>query len=459
MTTFLGDDYLLTSGTGKKIFDAIKNLPILDAHNHANVKEIVENKNYTDIWQVEAATDHYVWELMRKRGVPERLITGDATTNEEKWMALASVFEYIAGNPTYEWIHLDLQRRFGITELVNQGSARRIWDVAKERLSRPEMRPQALLAAMGVEVMCSTDDPADALGHHEALARAAGAPRVRVLPTWRPDKSMNVFKKDFPDYVEMLAARVGRPITDIGGLVSALQETHDYFEARGCKASDHGIQVPFGYDVPAGRADEVFKKRLTGNDLDPAETRDYISYMMHQFAAMNSKSGWVMQIHVGAVRDYRDSLFEELGPDTGGDICDPSIPVVEPVKALLNAFDGKLKVVLFSLDPVHWPAMATIARAFGKDVSLGSAWWFNDSPVGMRRQLEYVGSVDLLANFAGMVTDSRKLMSYGSRTEMFRRVLADVLGAMVEKGQLPEALAAKLARHACYEGPKALFGF
>ncbi|MEX2682495.1 MAG: glucuronate isomerase [Candidatus Sigynarchaeota archaeon] len=456
MTTFLGDEYLFTNGTAKKIFSEIKDLPIIDAHNHANVKEILDNKNYIDIWQVEAATDHYVWELMRKRGVPERLITGDAS-NEEKWHALATVFEDFAGNPTYEWIHLDLQRRLGITAMINKGNAKLIWDHAKARLARPGMKPQDLLVAMRVEVMCSTDDPVDTLEHHEAIATLKGIPRV--LPTWRPDRSMNIFKTDFPDYIKKLEARTRTKIADISGLVSALQATHDYFEVHGCRASDHGIHTPFGYNVPESRADEIFKKRMAGKAVDSDEIRDYISYMMHQYAAMNSKSGWVMQIHVGAVRDYRAVLFENLGPDTGGDICDPAIPLVEPLKALLNAFDGKLKVVLYSLDPVHWPALATITRAFGKDVNLGSAWWFNDSPVGMRRQLEYIGSVDLLANFAGMVTDSRKLMSYGSRTEMFRRVLADVLGAMVEKGQVPEVLAIKLARRVCYDGPKEIFGF
>lgn len=456
MASFLGDDYLVTSGTGKKIFASIKDLPILDAHNHANVKEIADNKNYTDIWQVEAATDHYVWELMRKRGVPERLITGDAS-NEEKWHALAAVFEDLVGNPTYEWIHLDLRRRLGITALINKETAKQIWDEAKARLARPGMRPQDLLVAMRVEVMCSTDDPVDMLEHHEVLAKVKGIPRI--LPTWRPDKAMNIFKKDFPDYIKKLEARAGKKIADIAGLVAALQATHDYFEKHGCKASDHGIHTPFGYNVPASRADEIFKKRMAGKELDQSDVRDYISHMMHQFAAMNSKAGWVMQIHLGAVRDYRDVLFNTLGPDTGGDICDPSISLVDPIKALLNAFDGKLKVAIYSLDPVHWPAMATITRAFGKDVNLGSAWWFNDSPIGMKRQLEYVGSVDLLANFAGMVTDSRKLMSYGSRTEMFRRVLADVLGAMVEKGQVPEELAIKLARHVCHEGPRTFFGF
>nr|MDO8112289.1 glucuronate isomerase [Candidatus Sigynarchaeota archaeon] len=235
--------------------------------------------------------------------------------------------------------------------------------------------------------------------------------------------------------------------------------THEYFEKHGCRASDHGIQVPFGYLVFGTRANEIFKKRMAGKDLTPEDVRDYISYMMHQFAEMNSQSGWIMQVHLGAVRDYRTWLLDKLGPDTGGDISDHTTSIVEPLKDLLNAFDNKLKIVLYSIDPNQAPTLATITRAFGKDVNLGAAWWFNDSPVGMKRQLEYIGSVDLLANFAGMVTDSRKLVSYGSRTEMFRRVLSDVLGTMVEKGQVPEQIATKLAKNICYDNPKAMFGF
>lgn len=456
MTTFLGPEYLLSSRSARAIHDEVEGLPVLDAHNHANVQEIARNDNYADIWQVEGATDHYVWELMRKRGVPERLITGDAS-NEEKWMALAGVFEEFAGNPVYEWIHLDLRRRLGIDLLVNEGNSRRIWDESREVLATPSKRPQALLAEMRVEVMCSTDDPVDSLEHHAALAGVPGLPRI--LPTWRPDKAINIAKPDFDAYIQKLESVTGTSCSTIRGLVDALAATHDRFNARGCRASDHGIHVPFGHDVPRDRAGDAFGRRMAGKDLDPGQVRDYVSFMMHRFGEMNAATGWVTQVHVGAVRDYRRALYERLGPDTGGDLSDHLLPIVDPLKDFLNAFDGRLKVVLYSLDPGHWPSLATLARAFGENVNLGAAWWFNDSPVGMRRQLEYIGSVDLLANFAGMVTDSRKLLSYGSRTEMFRRVLADVLGTMVDRGQFPVDLAIKLARRACYDGPKHFFGF
>lgn len=454
---FLDDNYLLTRDSSRRIFNKIKDLPIIDAHNHSDIKEIRENNHYSDIWFVEAATDHYVWELLRKRGVDEKFITGEAT-NKEKWLKLAKVFEDLVGNPTYEWVHLDLKRQFGIELLINEQNAEEIWDQTQAKLKQDGMRPQSLLRSMNVEVMCSTDDPIDLLKDHEALKEQQGLD-TKILPTWRPDKAMNIFKPEYLEYLKKLEDRVKKPITNIDELVVALQETHEYFDRLGTKASDHGVEIPLGYNVPKERAGDVFQKRLSGSELSKQEMQDFMSYMLHQFGKMNAKSGWVMQIHIGAVRDVRDSLYETLGPDTGGDVSDHAIPILSPLKDFLNSFDGKLKVVLYCLDPNHFPTLATLTRAFGKDVSLGAAWWFNDSPIGMRRQLEYIGSVDLLMNYAGMVTDSRKLISYGSRTEVFRRVLSEVLGEMVERGQVPEKLAVRCAEYMCYERKKELFGF
>jgi len=310
---------------------------------------------------------------------------------------------------------------------------------------------------MNVEVMCSTDDPIDSLEFHQQLQGAKNT--ARVLPTWRPDKSMNIFKPDFPEYIHKLEKRVNKEIITIDDLVVALQETHDFFEKMGCKASDHGVQIPYGHNVEKSRANVIFQKRMQGDKLVQKETQDYMAYMLQQFGEMNAKSNWVTQIHIGAVRDVRDSLFSKLGPDVGGDVSDHTTELLQNLKDFLNRFDNRLKIILYSMDSGHWHTLATITRAFGEKVNLGAAWWLNDSPIGMRRQLEFVGSIDLLMNYGGMVTDSRKLMSYGSRTEMFRRTLADVLGAHVERGQIPEELAIRTAKYLCYEGPKKFFGF
>lgn len=453
---FLDKNYLFTNTTADHIYQKISTLPILDAHNHANVKEIRENKNYSNIWDIEAATDHYVWELLRKRGIKEKFITGSASP-KEKWMKMAKVFPDFVGNPVYEWIHLDLQRRMGIEALINEGNAETIWNRAKQILGQEHFKPQALLKDMNVEIMCSTNDPIDLLEHHNALKGSAC--ETKIYPTWRPDRSMQINKNGFLDYIHKLEDRTNKNIVHIQDLIDALQETHEYFEKLGAKASDHGIQIPFGYKIRQEKADHIFKKKLNGQNISEEEKKAFMSYMLHEFGEMNVKSDWVMQLHLGAVRDIRKTLFTSLGPDSGGDVSSHLTPIVKPLKDFLNMFDGKLKVVLYALDPAHYSTLATLARSFGENVSLGAAWWFNDSPLGMKRHLKYIGSVDLLMNFAGMVSDSRKLMSYGSRTEMFRRVLSDTLGEQVEKGQIPLNLAIRCATHICYERKKNLFDF
>ena len=454
---FLDESYLLSNKTAESLYAGVADLPIVDPHNHADVRAICENRNFTDLWEAEAATDHYVWEVLRKRGVPEEYITGADISNEEKWYSLANVFDELVGNPTFEWVHLDLRRCLGIDDLICAANARKVWDQANARLQAPEMRPQSLLGAMKVENMCSTDDPADSLEYHQRLQKSAVAGMVR--PTFRPDAVMNVFRNDWRDYISRLEDCAGVKFKRLKDLIAALQARHDYFAENGCVASDHGVETPYGFKVDPEDADAIFRKAYQGKELTSAETVGYMSYILNEMAEMNAAKGWVFQLHIGAVRDVRGTLYDSLGPDSGGDVSNHLTDILTPLRGLLNRFDGRLKVVFYALDPGHQPTLATLCRAFGEKVNLGVTWWFNDSPVGMKRQLEYVSSVDLLVNLAGMVSDSRKLMSYGSRNEMFRRVLCDVVGSMVELGQAPPNLAEKLVKHLSYSRPKELFSF
>jgi glucuronate isomerase len=455
MCEFLGSGYLLSSQAAQEIFSQIEALPIIDPHNHADVREIRQNDCYTDLWQVEASTDHYVWETLRKCGLPENLITG-AASPKEKWIAAAGAFDRLIGNPTYEWIHLDLKRILGIDQRISADSAEAIWESTVKTLATDAMRPQALLKRMKVEVMCSTDDPIDMLDDHRDLAEAGGYTRVR--PTFRPDKAMNVHKPDWREYIDKLQARVGKTFESIGDLIEALRVTHDYFAENGCLASDHGVEVPYAYQVSEDAANAAFKSALSGNSLDKSEQIDFSSYVLNEVAEMDCEKGWVFQVHMGVVRDVRDSLFESLGYDTGGDVSNHTVPILEPLTPLLNRFDGRLKVVLYCIDPNHQQTLATLTRAFGSTVVLGSAWWLNDSPYGMKSQMEYIAGVDLLSCMAGMVSDSRKLMSYASRHEMFRRCLADVLGKFVSEGRAPMDVAVEQAKQISYYRVKEFWG-
>lgn len=452
---FLDARYLLSSDTAAALYEPIRDLPIIDAHNHADVRALAENRSFTDLWDAEAATDHYVWECLRKRGVSETLLTGKAP-NRDKWLALASVFEDLVGNPTYEWIHLDLRRRLGIDELICAANAESIWERAKAVLARPEMRQQQLVKAMGVEAMCSTDDPIDSLEYHRRLLDSA-IPGV-VRPTFRPDRAMNIFKPTWNEYIGLLEQRVNGRFAHLRDMLAALQITHDFFAENRCVASDHGVEVPYGYQVAEAEADDAFRKARAGQPLSQAETIGFMSYVLNEVAEMDAAKGWVFQLHMGAVRDVRDVLLRDLGPDTGGDVSDHVTDILRPLNPLLNRFDGRLNVVLYNLHPGHTATLAHLTRAYGAKVNLGAAWWLNDSYIGMRRQLEYIGTVDALANLAGMVSDSRKIMSYGSRHEVFRRTLADTVGSMVDLGQMPMKLAERLVVYLSYQRPKELFG-
>lgn len=453
--SFLDKYYLLESESAKRIYEQIEGLSILDAHSHASPRRIVENKVWNDIWEVEGETDHYVWSLMRDRGVSEEKITGDAP-NREKWKALARVFPRLAGNPTYEWIHLDLKRRFGIEKPISGDTDEEIWRKTSEMLDRDDMRPQELLNEMNVEVLCSTDKPTSDLEYHKKAQDELK--NTDLLPTWRPDEAMNVGSSSWKEFVNSLERKTGISTSGLDGFLDALWRTHDYFEENGCVASDHGMRRAVTKPVKKGRAKTIYEKAISGRTPTKKEKFDFKAFMLDKFGEMNEESEWVIQLHIGAVRNYRRKLYEKFGPDSGGDVSTQNVDFEEDLEYFLNKFDDGLKIVLYCIDPTHLPTIATIGRAF-PNVSLGAPWWFNDSPFGMESQLEYTGTVDLLSNFAGMVSDSRKLVSFGSRFEMFRRSLANVIGKMVEKGRIPEDEGVDLARYVSWNRPNELFKF
>lgn len=454
---FLDNNYLITNAAGKILFEKIKNLPVIDPHNHANVKEIADNGHYADAWQLFAATDHYVWEMLRKREVPEELITGKNRSSHDKFLAMAKVFPEIAGNPVYEWIHLDLKRYFGIDDLLCEANGEKIWQEVNAKLATDAFRPQALLTGpLNVEVMSSTDDLIDTLEDHARVNEAVG--RTLIRPTWRPDKAMKIFASTWREYIAQVEKRFDMKISSFADLVDAMKKSHDFFAAHGCLASDHGMEIPLSVDVDHAEADRIFRKALGGEKVSAEEADRYMGAFMAEAAELNAQTNWVTQLHAGAVRDVRNVLWDNLGPDVGGDISDHNQDFSTGLISFLNRFDSRLKTVLYCLDQGHQATLATISRAFGSTVRLGSAWWLCDTPIGMKRQLEYIGQVDLWYDFAGMVSDSRKLLSYGSRFEMFRRVLADVLGEAVEKGRLPMEIAETLAETMAYKEPKRFWG-
>ncbi len=444
MKAFMDENFLLTTETAQKLYhDYAKDMPIYDYHCHLNPKEILENIQYRNISHLMLGGDHYKWRAMLSNGADESLMYGDAgsASDWEKFYAYASMLKYAIGNPLYHWTHLELQRVFGIYEVLNEKTARSIYDRANEMLATDEFRCRRLIEKFNVKVICTTDDPADTLEYHKALA-ADDTFKVRVLPTFRPDKALSVAKAGYPAYIKNLSAASGVEIRDLDSLKAALQNRLDYFHEVGARISDHGMDY-----VPAGEwSDEqlnaVLQKALSGEICTLEEESALKSNVMVALGRMYAERGWAMQLHMNALRNNNTRMFNKYGPDVGFDsVADSAVGA--NLSNLMNRIEqagGLPKTILYSLNPCDNYVIGTMLGNFqggvpGK-IQMGSGWWFNDQRDGMVEQMKTLANLGLLGRFVGMLTDSRSFVSY-PRHEYFRRIMCEVIGNWVENGEYP----------------------
>ena len=457
---FLDENFLLSTPTAQRLYhEFAANQPIIDYHCHLDAREIYEDKRFSDITELWLGGDHYKWRLMRSYGMDERYITGDAPAKEKfcKWIETLSA---AIGNPLYEWSLLELKNYFGFQGTLRPSSADALWELCNRQLAQPNFSARALIRRSGVEVICTTDDPADDLTWHQKL-RESDFP-VKVLPSFRPDKALGIEKEDYLTYL----ARLGN-ITSFAQLKTVLTQRLDYFVRLGCKVSDHGMAaVPF---APASdeEIERIFARRLQGKLPDASEQKQFQTALLLFLAKQYQQRNMVMQLHFGVVRDICERVYAALGPDAGIDAIGNQISYTD-LAAFLNALDTENtlpKTIVYSLNPHDMQALLTVLGAFqtgeakGK-LQLGSAWWFNDHYEGMRAQLTAFASLGHLARFVGMLTDSRSFLSY-ARHAYFRRILCELIGSWVESGRYPQddALLEKIIGDICYRNAKNYFHF
>jgi glucuronate isomerase len=441
--SFIHEDFMLTGPAARTLYHAhAEHQPIIDYHCHLSPQEIAENIRFRDITQLWLGGDHYKWRAMRANGIPEEYVTGKEHSAWEIFEKWAETVPYTMRNPLYHWTHLELKRVFGIDRLLSPGTARDIFEECNAKLQEPEFRGQALIRRFGVEVVCTTDDPADDLRWHRQIAEHPFG--TKVLPTWRPDKALAIEDpKSYKEYLRRLGEAAGKEIDSYTDLIEALQVRHDFFAAAGCKLSDHGLDTFHAADYTALDIELIFKKILLGKRPNAAELDKFRSALLHDLAVMDAETGWTQQFHVGPIRNNNSRMLRQAGPDTGFDsILD--LEIAAAGNRFLDRLDneGKLaKTILYCLNPKDFEVMASMAGNFndgtvaGK-MQLGAAWWFLDQESGMRRQLDTLSEFGLLSRFVGMLTDSRSFISY-TRHEYFRRILCDVIGADVDSGRLP----------------------
>jgi glucuronate isomerase len=444
---FINNDFLLETKTASKLYHTYaESLPIIDYHCHIPPKEVAQNRKFENMSQIWLAGDHYKWRAMRTCGVDERFITGNAS-DWEKFEMWARTVPKTIRNPLYHWTHLELNRPFGISNiLLNEKTAKSIWEKCNAKLATAGFTTQGIAKRMNVEIICTTDDPVDSLEYHEAYAEK-GNGFTKMLPAFRPDKAMAVENTStFLIYLQQLENASNTEIRDFESFIMAIKTRHNFFHSRGCRVSDHGIEMAYAEDYTDSEIKTIFKKIRRGKKLNAEEIMKFKSAMMYEFGVMDHEKGWIQQLHLGALRNNNSRMMRALGPDTGFDSIG-DFEIARPLAKFLNKLDtqNKLaKTIVYNLNPRDNELMATMIGNFqdgsvaGK-IQYGAAWWFLDQYDGMRKQIEALSNMGVLSQFVGMLTDSRSFLSY-PRHEYFRRMLCNLLGAEMEKGLIPNDL-------------------
>lgn len=467
MKTFITEDFLLKTEFSKKLYhDYAKHLPIIDYHCHLSPDLIAENYQFKNLSEIWLKGDHYKWRAMRTLGINEKYITGDAS-DEEKFTQWAHTVPYTMRNPLYHWTHLELQRYYGIDTLLTPDTASEIYKISSDKLNTPEYQTQHLLKKMKVEVVCTTDDPADSLDAHKKIAAANMG--IQVLPTFRPDKAYSVENPTtYKTYLKTLAQAAAIEINNFTDLLRALEIRIDFFHSLGGRLSDHGLeQLYYPTSGASFNIDVLFDNVYQGKTLTLAETEYYKYSVLLELGKLYHAKGWTQQYHLGALRNTNARMLRELGPDTGFDSIG-DFKQSEALAKFLNQLDSTnqlAQTILYNLNPSDNEVMGTMIGNFndgsvkGK-IQFGSAWWFLDQKDGMEKQINALSNLGLLSCFIGMLTDSRSFMSF-PRHEYFRRILCNLIGNDVEHGELPadEKWLGKLVSDICYHNAKAYFKF
>lgn len=465
----INNSFMINSITGEKLYSELaKTLPIIDYHCHLDAKAIWENKPFADISQLWLEGDHYKWRAMRANGIPERKITGDACA-EEKFEAWAQTVEASFGNPLYHWTHLELKHYFDIDDTLNSKNWREIMQRCNEQLHGSDFLPQALIRRSNVEALCTTDGPLDDLHFHLQLAANHDFSTL-VLPTFRPDELFDTDPERFLTFVSRLAQKTETPIVSLEQFLAALELRIDFFHSAGCRISDHGPLAVRYCHIDATAQAVLFQRRLGGEVLTEDELQAWDSLIFVALARMYKQRNWAMQIHFGAIRNNNKHMFHKVGINCGFDSIGDQTHLAESLNALLNAMaenDGLPKTILYNLNAGYNDVVASTIANFqsGEEgvkspLQFGSGWWFNDTRRGMVNQLNALADQGLLANFIGMLTDSRSFVSY-TRHDYFRRILCDLLGGWVEKGEVPndEEILATMIRGICVDNARRYFRF
>jgi glucuronate isomerase len=454
----LNSNFILSGNTSEFLYHTIaKNAPIYDYHCHLSAKEIYEDKEFEDIVSLWLKFDHYKWRAMRYAGYGEDIVTGNVD-GLLKFKAWAKTCERLIGSPLYHWANMELNTYFGIDEILNENNAEKIYDICNNKIRKEALSPVKMIQSANVKLICTTDDPIDNLEHHK-LIRQNKTIGFQVLPSFRPDKALNILNEGYTAYLKQLSESSKININTYHDLVQALKDRIEFFREAGCLLSDHSLESLSYHPATQSDVENIFARRIAGDKITKDEAEKFKLHLLLELATQYRSSGWVMQLHIGAFRNTNEVMFRKLGVDAGFDIMN-DFEIAEPLTYLLNAMNnrnGLPKIILYTLNPKDNLFLSALPHCFPEDgvvgkIQFGPAWWFNDNKEEIVKHLKSIANQGMLAYFTGMLTDSRSFLSY-VRHDYFRRILCNLIGDLVDNGEFvkDEALLKEILEGICYK--------
>lgn len=462
---FNDDNFMLESEAAKNLYQVAKKQPIFDFHCHLEPQEIYEDKPFDNIVSVWLGGDHYKWRLMRANGVSEKYITGDAS-NEEKFKAWVETVSISIGNPLYHWSHLEMRDVFGIDEVITKDNWEKLYKKMNNFIKENELSPRKLIKKSDVRFIGTTDHPLDDLAWHKKLAEDETFDTV-VAPTFRPDEAF-VDHANFTNFTQKLAEKTNVEISGFNSFIEALGDRVAFFAKMNARASDISLGAIVYNPADEDELNTIFEKAMNDEALSKDEEEKWQTEVFVELSRLYKENNLVTQVHFGALRNTNSSYFEKLGPDTGFDSTGDQVDLASNLNQLLDrlARDGKLpKMIWYNLNQSYNKVLAnTLAnfQANEEDVhgklQFGAGWWYNDTELGMIDQMNKYAEESILANFVGMLTDSRSFLSY-QRHDYFRRILSSYIGEWVEDEKVPNSkeLLDPIIEGICYQNAADFF--
>jgi glucuronate isomerase len=447
-----------TRGVAQRLYREVADLPIISPHGHTDPQWFAENKPFSDATELLLAPDHYLYRMLYSQGLDLATLgvgsrSGPSPADPRAaWRLFAERFHLFRGTPSVLWLNHVFAKVFELKVRLDADSADHYFNVIGEKLAQDAFRPRRLFERFNIQVLATTESPVDSLDAHRAIERSGW--NGRVITAYRPDAVIDPEHEAFAASLERFGELADEDVLSWQGYLNAHRKRRAVFAQAGATSTDHGHPSAATADLSSREAERLFA-RITSGNFSSADAELFRAAMLVEMARMSIDDGLVMQLHPGAFRNHNRWLFTHYGRDKGADVPQRT-EYVHALKPLLDRFGNErgLTLILFTLDESSYSRELAPLAGHYPILKLGPAWWFHDSPEGMRRFREYTTETAGFYNTVGFNDDTRAFLSIPARHDVARRVDCSFLARLVVEHRLDEEEAAEIAVDLAYRLPK-----